>query len=150
MYGIPSIFLNYDTKLSSQNSSALSETMVLSTPFLANIILHICLTVVAFLSLTFITSSQPEKESTKIKNKPMHQICAWSIWILVHGTSSLGHECILVCLNVLISVHLGHLLMYSLTFLQYPGYQACNLNLLCVAATPPWISSYILLITSFL
>ena len=38
----------------------------------------------------------------------------------------------------------------SSTFLQYPGHQDCNLNLLCVTATPPWISSCTLLITSFL
>ena len=53
-----------------------------------------------------------------------------------------------VCLNVLISVHYEHL-MCSSTSLQYPGHQACNLNLLCVAVTPPWIS-YTLLIMSFL
>ena len=121
--------------------------MVLGTPFLANIVLNICLTVVAFLSLTFITSNQPEKESTKIKNKPNMCIvhidpCSWY--------PSLSHVCILVCLNVLISVHLGHLLMYSSTSLQYPGHQTCNLNLLCIAATPPLISSCTLLITSFL
>ena len=33
------------------------------------------------------------------------------------------------------------------TSLQYPGHQACNLNFLSVAATPPWISSCTLLIT---
>ena len=86
----------------------------------------------------------------KIKNKPVSRICALSIWILVHSASSLGHVCILVCLNVLISVYLGHLLMYSSTSLQYPGHQAFNLNLLCLAATPPWISPCTLLITSFL
>ena len=62
---------------------------------------------------------------------------------------SLGHICILVCLNVLISVHLGHL-MYSSTSLQYPGHQACNLSLLYIAVTPPWISSCMLFNTSFL
>ena len=60
LYGIHPIFLNHDTKLSSQNS----VTMVLGSPFLANIVLNICLSVVAFLSLTFITSGQPEKEPT--------------------------------------------------------------------------------------
>ena len=109
LYGIHPIFLNHDTKLSSQNSGALSVTIVIGTPFLANIVFSICLTVVAFLSLTFITSSQAEKESTKIKNKPISQICVWSIRTHVHGALSLGHVCILVCLNVLISVHLGHL-----------------------------------------
>ena len=62
---------HHDNKLSSQNYDALSVTMVLGTPFLANIVLNICLTVVPLLSLTFITSGEPEKESTKIKNKPM-------------------------------------------------------------------------------
>ena len=137
LYGIHSIFLSHDTKLSSQNSGVLSVTMVFGTPFLINIVLNICLTVVAFLSLTFISSSQPEKESTKIKNKPMSQICARSIWTLVHCASSLGHICILVCLNVFISVHLGHLLMCSSTSLQYASHQACKLNLLCVVVTPP-------------
>ena len=113
LYGIHSIFLNHDTKLSLQNSGVSSVTMVLDTPFLANIVLNICLRVVAFLSLTFITSGQPKKEFTKIKNKPMSQIYAWSIWTLVYGTPSSGHICILVCLNVLISIHLGHLLMCS-------------------------------------
>ena len=79
----------------------------------------------------------------------MSQICAWSIWTLVHGCPSLGHVCILVCLNVLIFVHLGHLLMCSSTSLQYPGHQACSHNL-CVAATPPLISSCTVLITPFL
>ena len=150
LYGIHPIFLNHNTKLSSQNSSALSVTMVLGSPFLANIVLNICFTVVAFLSLIFITSSQHEKESTKVKNKTMSLICAWSIWPLVYGTPSLGHIYILVCLNVLISVHLGHLLMCSSTSLKYPGDQACNLNLLCIAVTLPWISLCTLLITSFL
>ena len=131
LYGIHPIFLNQDTKLSSQNSCVLSMTMVLGTPFLANIVLNICLTVVAFLSLTFITSGQLEKESTKIKNHPMSRICAWSIWTLVHGAPSLGHVYILVCLNILISVHLG---ASSYVFL----------------VTPPWILSCMLLITSFL
>ena len=80
----------------------------------------------------------------------MSQIRAWSIWSLVYGILSLGHGCILVCLNVLISIHLGHLLMYSSTSLQYLTHQACNLNLLCVTATLPWTSSCTLLITSFL
>ena len=39
--------------------------------------------------------------------------------------------------------------MCSSTSLQYPGHQACNLNPLCVAATPPWISQRTRLITSF-
>ena len=104
LYGIHPILPDHDTKLSSQNSSALSVTMVLAIPFLANIVLNICLTVVAFPSLTLITSCQPERESTKIKNKPMSWICAWSIWIIVHGAPSLGHVCILVYLNVLISI----------------------------------------------
>ena len=140
LYGIHPILLNHNTKLSLQNSGALSVTMVFGTPFLANIVLNICLSVAAFLSLTFIISGQPEKESTKIKNKPMFRICAWSIRTLVHDAPSLGHVCILVCLNVLISVHLGHLMCSSI-FLQYPSHQACNLNFLCVAATLPWISS---------
>ena len=52
--------------------------------------------------------------------------------------------------NVSISTHLGHLFMCSSTSLQYPGHQACNLNLLCVAAVPQWILSFTLLIMSFL
>ena len=147
LYGIHPIFLNHNTKLSSQNSSVLSVTMVLDTPFLANIVLNIGLTVVAFQSLTFITSSQPENKSTKINDSEM---CALSIWTLVHGALPFGYVCILVCLNVLITVYLGHLLMYSSISLQYPSHQACNLNLLCVAATAPWISSCTLLITTFL
>ena len=150
LYNIHPIFLNHDTKLSSQNSGVLSLTMTLGTPFLANIVLNICLTVVAFLSLIFITSAQTEKKSTKIKNKPMSRICAWYIWTLVHGAPYLGHVCLLVCLNVLIFVHLGHLLMCSSTSSQYPGHQARNFNQLCVAVTPSWISSCTLSITSFL
>ena len=126
LYGIHSIFFIHNTKLSSQNSSVLSVTMILGTPFLANIENNICLTVVAFLLLTFITFSKPKKEFTKIKNKPMSQICAWSIWTLVHGTPSLGHLCIFACLDVLI--------------LQCSSHQVCHLNLLCVAETLPWIS----------
>ena len=38
-------------------------TMFLGTPFLANIVLNIYLTVVVFLSFTFITSGQPSMES---------------------------------------------------------------------------------------
>ena len=100
LYSIHPIFLNHDIKLSSQNSSVFSVTMVLGTLFLANTVLIICLTIVAFPSLSIITSGQPEEESTKIKNKRMSRICAWSIWTLVHGAPSLGHVCILVCLNV--------------------------------------------------
>ena len=107
LYGINSIFLNHDTKLSSQNSGVFSLTMVLGTPFLANIILNICLTIVAFLSLTFIIFGHPKKESTKIKNKTMLEICAWSIWTPVHSAPSFGHLCIFLCLNVLIFLHLG-------------------------------------------
>ena len=80
----------------------------------------------------------------------MSRIYAWSIWTLVHSAPSLGHLCILVCLNVLITVHLGHLLMCSSTFLQYSGHQAYNLNFVCVAATSPGISSFTLLIMSLL
>ena len=72
-----------------------------------------------------------------------------SIWTFVHSAPSLGHEYILLCLNALISVHLRHL-KCSTTYLQYPGHQACYLNLLYVAATPPWILPCTLLITSFL
>ena len=122
LYGMHPIFLNHDTKILSQNSGALSVTMVLGTPFLANIVLNICLAEVAFLSLTFITSGQPEKESTKMKNKPMSRMFAWAIWTLVHGTPSFVYVCILVYLNVLISIHLGHLLMCSSTSLQFPGH----------------------------
>ena len=104
-----------------------SMTMLLGTPFLANVH-NICLTVIAFLSLTFITFAQPEKASTKIKNKPMSQICARFIWTLDHAAPSLGHLCILAGLYVLIFIHLGHLIC-SLTSLQYLGHQACNLNL---------------------
>ena len=149
LYDVHPIFLNYDTKLLSQNSGAFSMTMVLGTQFLVNVVLNICLSLVAFLSLTFITSDQPEKESM-IKNKSMSWLCAWSIWTLVHGAPSLSHICILVCLNVLISVHLGHYLMCFSTSLQYLGHQVCNPNLLCIAATPLWISSCTLLIMSFL
>ena len=58
----------------------------------------------------------------------MSRICVWSIWNLVNGTPSLDHVCTLVCLNVLISVLLGHHLVCSLTSLLYPSYQACGLN----------------------
>ena len=63
--------------------------------------------------------------------------------------SYLGHVCIMVCLNVLIFVHLGYLLICSSTSLQYPSCQAGNLNLLCITETPPRISSSTLLIASF-
>ena len=96
------------TKLSSQNSGALSVTMVSGTSFLANIVLNICITGVVFLSRTFITSGQPKKESSNIKNKPISRTCAWSIWTVVHSAPSLDHVYILVCLDVLISVHLVH------------------------------------------
>ena len=56
LYDIHPIFLKHNSKLSSQNSGALSVTMVFGTRFLANIVLNICLKVVAFLSLIFITS----------------------------------------------------------------------------------------------
>ena len=59
LYGIHPIFLNHDIKPSLQNFGALSVTIVFGTSFLANIVRNICLTIVAFLSLTFITSGQP-------------------------------------------------------------------------------------------
>ena len=114
LYGIHPIVLNHDTKHLSQNSGALSLKMVLGSQVLANIVLNICLRVVAYVYLTFITSAQLEKESTQIKNKPMSRICSWSIWTLVHIIPSLGHLCIFICLNVLISGYLGHLLMISI------------------------------------
>ena len=79
----------------------------------------------------------------------MFRICAWSMWTLVNSVPYLGHVCILVCLNVLISVHLGYLFMCSSTSLQYPGHQDCNLNFLCIATTLLWISLCTLLIMSF-
>ena len=48
LYGLHPIFLKHDTKLSSQNSDALSMTIVLGTPFFANIVLNICLTIFSF------------------------------------------------------------------------------------------------------
>ena len=80
----------------------------------------------------------------------MSRISAKSIWALVHGAPSLRHVRILDCLSVLISVHLGHLLMCSSTYLQYPGHLDFNLILLCVTVTPPLISSCTLLIIHFL
>ena len=58
---------------------------------------------VAFLSLTFITSGQIENKSTKIKNKPMSRIFAWSIWTLFHAPPLFGprmYFCLFKCFDL--------------------------------------------------
>ena len=149
LYGIHPMFLNYETKLSSQNSSALSVTTVLGTPFLANIVLNICLTVVASLCLTFITSGQPEKKSTKIKKANVLNMCMVYMdpcpWGPLFGPRT--YFGLFKCFNLRT---LRHLLKCSSTSSPYHDHQACNISLLWVAATPPCISSCTLSITSFL
>ena len=68
-------------------------------PFLENMMLRICFIVEYFLSGARITSSQPEKESS-CKNKiPTPVIYELSICTRLHSSTSLGHECKVVCVK---------------------------------------------------
>ena len=68
--GLHPIFTNHKLRSSSQNSGALSDTRVFGMLFLENMTLRICFIVELFLSGTWITSGQPEKESTSINTSP--------------------------------------------------------------------------------
>ena len=59
-------FSNHKLKSSWQKFGALSDTRVFGMPFMENMTLRICSTVEIFLSDTWITSGQSEKESTSI------------------------------------------------------------------------------------
>ena len=54
---------------------------------------------------------------------------AWSICTQLHGSTSLGYECKVICVKFLNSLNFLHLFIYSLTSSQYPGHHASNLML---------------------
>ena len=103
-YSLHPIFSN-DKSRSSQNSGALSDTRVFGMPFLENMTLRICFIIGLFLSGTQITLSQPKKESTSINKSPTPVMYAWSICTWLHGSTSLGQECKLVCVKFFNSLH---------------------------------------------
>ena len=105
LYGLHPIFPYRKLRSSSQNFCALLDTKVFGMPFLLNMTLRICFIVEPFLSGTRITSGQPEKESTLINKNPTPVMYAWSICTLLHGSTSLGHECKVVCVKFLNSLN---------------------------------------------
>ena len=66
-------------------------------PFLENMTLRICFIVELFSSGTQITLGQPEKESTNINKSPTLVMYACYICTRLHGSTSLDHECKVVC-----------------------------------------------------
>ena len=74
-------------RFSSQNSGALSVTIVLGNPFLENDFLNTCFTVGVFLSVILITFDHPENESTyidacRIHVKPNPQFLGFFFFLL--------------------------------------------------------------------
>ena len=75
---------------------------------------------------------------------------AWSIFTRLHGSTSLGPECKVVCEKFPYSLHFLHLFIYCSTSRKYPGHHACNFILFCAVTNPQCISSCKLFITNFL
>ena len=91
-----------------------------------------------------------EKESTSINKSPTPVMYAWSICTRLYDSTSLDHECKVVCVKFLNSLHFLHLFIYSSTSRKYLGHHASNFILFCVATTSLWKSSCTLFITNFL
>ena len=82
------ICFRHEHRFLSQNSGGLSVTIVLGTPFLENTLLGTCFSVVAFLSVTLITSGHSENESTNIKNYTANIFDV----NMIHSSFYLSHE----------------------------------------------------------
>ena len=108
-------FSNHKLRFSSQNSGALSDTKVFGILFLENMTLRICFIIELFLSGIRITSGQLEKESTSINKSPTPVMYAWSICTRLHGSTSLGHQCKVACVEFLNSLYFLYLFIYSST-----------------------------------
>ena len=115
--------------------------------FWKNMNLRICFTVELFLSGTRITSGQPEKETACINKSPTLLMHALPIFTRLHGSTSLGNQCKVVCVKFLHSLRFLYLFIYSC---EYSGHYASNFILFCVVTTPQYISSRTLFITNFL
>ena len=94
-------FFNRKLRSSSQYSGALLDTRVFGMLFLENMTLRICFIIELFLSGIWITSGQTVKEFTRINKSSIPVMYAWSICRRHHGSTSLGHECKVVCVKFL-------------------------------------------------
>ena len=123
LYGLYPIFSNHKLKSSSQNSGAWPDTRVFGMPFMKNLTLGISFIVELFLSSTWITS----------------------------GSTSLGHECKVVYVKFLNSLHFLHFLkiFFVIPWISRPPCFEFFLWV-CVTATPQCISSCTLFITKIL
>ena len=109
---------NNKLRSSSQNSVAFSRSWVFGMQCLENKTLRICFDV-ELLSGTWITSGS-EKESASINKSPTPVMYTWSICTQLHGCSSLGHECKIVCVKFLNSLYLFFLYVFRL-LVNIPG-----------------------------
>ena len=102
-------------------------------PFLENMTLRICFIVDLFLSSTRVTSGQPEKESTSINESSNPVMSAWSIWTRLHGSTSLSHQCKVVCVKFINSLHFLHFFfLYILrNLMNIPATMLLVLSFLC-------------------
>ena len=75
---------------------------------------------------TRITSGQPEKESIRINKSPTPVMYAWSIWTRLHGSTSMVHECKVVCVKFLNPLRFLYLFIYSLRFRDNSRHHASN------------------------
>ena len=124
-------FFNHKLSSSSQNSGVVPDIRVFGKPFLENMTLRICFIVELFLSATRITSGQLEKESTSINKSPIPVIYAWSICTRLHGSTSLGHKCKIVCVKFLNSLHFWHLLYIVQCLMEILATMLLILSFLC-------------------
>ena len=74
-------------------------------PFLENKILRISFIVKNFLSGKWITTCQPEQESTSINKRRTPVTYVWSICTQPHSCTSLGQQCKVGCVKFLNSLH---------------------------------------------
>ena len=118
-------------------------------PFLENMTLRIFFIIEFFSSGARITSGQPEKESTSSYKSLTPVMYILSICTQLRGSSSLGHECKVVYVKFLNSLHFFASFYIFSTSHEYPGHHLIS-SFFCVAATPQWISSCTLFITNFL
>ena len=130
LYGLHAIFSNHKLRSLSQNSDALMDTRVFAMPFRENMTLRIY-----FITELFLFNTNYFGPAWKRVYWESHSsnVC------MIHGSTSLGHECKEVCVKFLNSLHFLHLFIYSLRSQEYPGHCASNFILFCVATTPQCI-----------
>ena len=114
-------------------------------PFLENMTLRIYFIIELFLSGSRITSGQPPS----INKSPARVIYARSICTRLHGSTSLVHECKVVYVKLLNSLHFLHLFIYSSTSRNYPGHYASNFNLFLCSRYSTNSTTYIIVYTFY-